>query len=54
MPQLAPINWLFLFMMFWASVLLGSVMLWWVYKIEFSLEKKKALPSKNLTKSWRW
>nr|YP_010381753.1 ATP synthase F0 subunit 8 [Entemnotrochus adansonianus]UDL72148.1 ATP synthase F0 subunit 8 [Entemnotrochus adansonianus] len=55
MPQLAPINWLFLFMMFWTTVILSSAMLWWAYKVKFSPKTKSATTSlKNSTKSWRW
>nr|QBC73200.1 ATP synthase subunit 8 [Perotrochus caledonicus] len=57
MPQLAPINWLFLFIMFWLTVLTGAAMLWWSYKVKFYLSNKtKKMAPANISplKSWRW
>nr|YP_010381766.1 ATP synthase F0 subunit 8 [Perotrochus quoyanus]YP_010381779.1 ATP synthase F0 subunit 8 [Perotrochus charlestonensis]UDL72154.1 ATP synthase F0 subunit 8 [Perotrochus quoyanus]UDL72168.1 ATP synthase F0 subunit 8 [Perotrochus charlestonensis] len=57
MPQLAPINWLFLFIMFWLTILVSAAMLWWSYKVEFYLDnktKKMARTNINSLKSWRW
>nr|YP_010583733.1 ATP synthase F0 subunit 8 [Sepia orbignyana]UXN83929.1 ATP synthase F0 subunit 8 [Sepia orbignyana] len=29
MPQLSPINWMFLFVLFWATLLINSSIMWW-------------------------
>nr|YP_004935471.1 ATP synthase F0 subunit 8 [Semirossia patagonica]BAL27741.1 ATPase8 [Semirossia patagonica] len=29
MPQLSPINWLFLFFMFWSVLMINTSVMWW-------------------------
>nr|YP_010852299.1 ATP synthase F0 subunit 8 [Desmaulus extinctorium]WGH72831.1 ATP synthase F0 subunit 8 [Desmaulus extinctorium] len=29
MPQLSPLNWIFLYLLFWFIVMTVSVMIWW-------------------------
>nr|ALK03388.1 ATP synthase F0 subunit 8 [Lepetodrilus schrolli] len=36
MPQLSPINWLFLFVMFWSVISLATCLLWWMMIVKFS------------------
>nr|BAU24811.1 ATP_synthase_F0_subunit_8 [Lepetodrilus nux] len=36
MPQLSPINWLFLFVMFWSVISLATCLLWWMMVVKFS------------------
>nr|YP_009503306.1 ATP synthase F0 subunit 8 [Splendrillia sp. 1 MNHN IM 2013-9619]AXA45270.1 ATP synthase F0 subunit 8 [Splendrillia sp. 1 MNHN IM 2013-9619] len=52
MPQLSPLNWILLFMLFWSAVLTLSVLIWWSNKIYF---KKENLSSLDLKKNkWNW
>nr|YP_009427757.1 ATP synthase F0 subunit 8 [Baicalia turriformis]ASU96508.1 ATP synthase F0 subunit 8 [Baicalia turriformis] len=52
MPQLSPLNWIFLFILFWAAVIITSIMIWWSKKILFTHEKsKKAMLKQN---KWNW
>nr|YP_008593235.1 ATP synthase F0 subunit 8 [Sepia lycidas]BAN81962.1 ATPase8 [Sepia lycidas] len=43
MPQLSPINWLFLFFMFWLIMMINSSIMWWntmnLYKFNKSTKK---------------
>nr|YP_010610736.1 ATP synthase F0 subunit 8 [Graneledone verrucosa]WAP91556.1 ATP synthase F0 subunit 8 [Graneledone verrucosa] len=45
MPQLSPLNWMFLFSFFWTLMSLNSSITWWNnnyrYNINMSEEKKK-------------
>nr|QOX09667.1 ATP synthase F0 subunit 8 [Harpovoluta charcoti] len=52
MPQLSPLNWIFLFFLFWAAVLSFSILIWWSVKILFqSGDKSMATFKKN---KWNW
>nr|QJD26712.1 ATPase subunit 8 [Cymbiola nobilis] len=52
MPQLSPLNWIFLFMLFWFIVLSFSVLIWWSTKIFFQSNNKYPLyASEN---KWNW
>nr|WPR14733.1 ATP synthase F0 subunit 8 [Pseudomphala latericea] len=52
MPQLSPLNWIFLFVLFWVAVFSVSIMIWWSKKIYFSPEsQKKAVVQEN---KWNW
>nr|YP_010983160.1 ATP synthase F0 subunit 8 [Fulgoraria rupestris rupestris]WOJ51892.1 ATP synthase F0 subunit 8 [Fulgoraria rupestris rupestris] len=50
MPQLSPLNWIFLFIMFWTTVLGFSVLIWWSKKTFF---KSKSI-SKSFMKANKW
>nr|YP_001382324.1 ATP synthase F0 subunit 8 [Sepia esculenta]BAF73652.1 ATP synthase subunit 8 [Sepia esculenta] len=43
MPQLSPINWLFLFFMFWIILMINSSIMWWntmnLYKFNKTTKK---------------
>nr|BBB55901.1 ATP synthase F0 subunit 8 [Oncomelania hupensis nosophora] len=52
MPQLSPLNWIFLFILFWVAVITVSIMIWWSSKIYFTPEiSKKAVKEEN---KWNW
>nr|YP_010890362.1 ATP synthase F0 subunit 8 [Stenothyra glabra]USN91680.1 ATP synthase F0 subunit 8 [Stenothyra glabra] len=54
MPQLSPLNWIFLFVLFWASVILMSMLIWWSKKIYFptiTIPVKKYVKGGN---KWSW
>nr|ATZ70430.1 ATP synthase F0 subunit 8 [Conus josephinae] len=51
MPQLSPLNWILLFILFWAAVFSVSVIIWWSKKIMFS---SKSLTYTNLGKENKW
>nr|QIQ23140.1 ATP synthase subunit 8 [Rochia nilotica] len=38
MPQLAPVNWLFLFILFWFTISLVSALVWWSSKLEYKVD----------------
>nr|YP_009572101.1 ATP synthase F0 subunit 8 [Umbonium thomasi]QBI37701.1 ATP synthase F0 subunit 8 [Umbonium thomasi] len=54
MPQLAPVNWLFLFIMFWSLVALGSTLIWWSFKAEYTLPESPSQSSKTQSNLWSW
>nr|YP_010610672.1 ATP synthase F0 subunit 8 [Cirrothauma magna]WAP91427.1 ATP synthase F0 subunit 8 [Cirrothauma magna] len=47
MPQLSPLNWMFLFLFFWFIMILNSSITWWnnknLYKINIIKNNKKKL-----------
>nr|YP_009340676.1 ATP synthase F0 subunit 8 [Laevipilina antarctica]APQ42965.1 ATP synthase F0 subunit 8 [Laevipilina antarctica] len=55
MPQLSPLSWLFLFVLFWAVVFLVLSLLWWESNQDLSVglisENKKFKPSESV---WYW
>nr|YP_010976472.1 ATP synthase F0 subunit 8 [Volva habei]WNX95644.1 ATP synthase F0 subunit 8 [Volva habei] len=52
MPQLSPLNWIFLFILFWSAVLSLSVLIWWSKKVYF---QSQSLKSSNLKENkWNW
>nr|YP_010890213.1 ATP synthase F0 subunit 8 [Conus virgo]WJJ70310.1 ATP synthase F0 subunit 8 [Conus virgo] len=51
MPQLSPLNWILLFILFWVSVLSVSIIIWWSSKAMFS---GKSLSSAGLSKENKW
>nr|YP_010400310.1 ATP synthase F0 subunit 8 [Drupa morum]UQS76009.1 ATP synthase F0 subunit 8 [Drupa morum] len=52
MPQLSPLNWILLFILFWSAVLCMSVLIWWSSKTFFSSEAfSSKAPSEN---KWKW
>nr|AHA84994.1 ATP synthase subunit 8 [Lunella aff. cinerea STW-2013] len=59
MPQLAPLNWLFLFFLFWFVVGLSSTLIWWFfdtgYKVSVTVDRKGTNSySGGSLKSWDW
>nr|YP_010281932.1 ATP synthase F0 subunit 8 [Turbo cornutus]UKH51311.1 ATP synthase F0 subunit 8 [Turbo cornutus] len=59
MPQLAPINWLFLFFLFWFVVGLSSTLIWWSFKTEYKIKSinnmnKTSENDNKFLKSWNW
>nr|ARI50074.1 ATP synthase F0 subunit 8 [Margarites vorticiferus] len=58
MPQLAPVNWLFLFVLFWSVVALSATLIWWSSKSQYMLESATPSPVANNSelknKPWNW
>nr|YP_010713552.1 ATP synthase F0 subunit 8 [Purpuradusta gracilis]WDA98684.1 ATPase subunit 8 [Purpuradusta gracilis] len=52
MPQLSPLNWIFLFVLFWSAVLSVSILIWWSSKIYYKSESLK--PSDLKENKWNW
>nr|YP_009925548.1 ATP synthase F0 subunit 8 [Tanea lineata]QNH82271.1 ATP synthase F0 subunit 8 [Tanea lineata] len=52
MPQLSPLNWIFLFLLFWAAVFMVSVLIWWSTKIYFSTKASAVVDAKE--NKWNW
>nr|YP_009942995.1 ATP synthase F0 subunit 8 [Littorina brevicula]QOD40600.1 ATP synthase F0 subunit 8 [Littorina brevicula]ULR86924.1 ATP synthase F0 subunit 8 [Littorina brevicula]UOH96713.1 ATP synthase F0 subunit 8 [Littorina brevicula] len=52
MPQLSPLNWIFLFIIFWAAVLSMSILIWWSNKIYFSSKTSEVTVMKE--NKWNW
>nr|YP_009742301.1 ATP synthase F0 subunit 8 [Mammilla mammata]QID90396.1 ATP synthase F0 subunit 8 [Mammilla mammata] len=52
MPQLSPLNWIFLFMLFWSAILIVSILIWWSVKVQF-LTKTSAVKVTKENK-WNW
>nr|QIZ12662.1 ATP synthase F0 subunit 8 [Acanthopleura echinata] len=53
MPQLAPLNWIFLILFFWSMVIYIMISFWWIKSKHYTITKsfKKDLNNK---KSWAW
>nr|QXJ42079.1 ATP synthase F0 subunit 8 [Euprymna sp. Type 1 GS-2021] len=41
MPQLSPINWLFLFFMFWSILMINTSIMWWNTNNLYAINKTK-------------
>nr|YP_003204697.1 ATP synthase F0 subunit 8 [Oxymeris dimidiata]ACF04830.1 ATP synthase F0 subunit 8 [Oxymeris dimidiata] len=52
MPQLSPLNWILLFMLFWSAVLVLSVLIWWSNKTFFEGKNLTHIDSKE--NKWNW
>nr|YP_009131205.1 ATP synthase F0 subunit 8 [Cyanoplax caverna]AIA77054.1 ATP synthase F0 subunit 8 [Cyanoplax caverna] len=52
MPQLAPMNWIFLFLLFWMTVFTVSIWLWWMNSKKYSFKSHKT--SFKHSKKWPW
>nr|QBK82151.1 ATP synthase F0 subunit 8 [Nassarius acuticostus] len=52
MPQLSPLNWILLFVLFWVAVLTMSVLIWWSSKVYFQGENLSSSPLKE--NKWNW
>nr|ATZ69819.1 ATP synthase F0 subunit 8 [Conus ermineus] len=53
MPQLSPLNWILLFILFWATVLSISILVWWSSKTMFSGKSSDSTDLKKENK-WNW
>nr|UZF97219.1 ATP synthase F0 subunit 8 [Conus textile] len=53
MPQLSPLNWILLFVLFWATVISASIIVWWSSKIMFSSKSSAYIDLKKENK-WSW
>nr|QGP73080.1 ATP synthase F0 subunit 8 [Turricula nelliae spuria] len=52
MPQLSPLNWILLFLLFWSAVLTLSMLIWWSTKVFLKKENLTSTdPKKN---KWVW
>nr|YP_009907726.1 ATP synthase F0 subunit 8 [Amphioctopus neglectus]QLI52211.1 ATP synthase F0 subunit 8 [Amphioctopus neglectus] len=51
MPQLSPLNWIMLFMLFWFLLFLNSSIMWWNNKNKYTLINQKPF-KKNLKYNW--
>nr|BCT24173.1 ATPase 8 [Haliotis madaka]BCT24181.1 ATPase 8 [Haliotis gigantea]BCT24219.1 ATPase 8 [Haliotis discus]BCT24182.1 ATPase 8 [Haliotis gigantea]BCT24183.1 ATPase 8 [Haliotis gigantea] len=54
MPQLAPINWLLLFILFWITVATVAVIIWWSYKPNYSINTPVPTSTNTDNNSWPW
>nr|QOW07329.1 ATP synthase F0 subunit 8 [Costapex baldwinae] len=52
MPQLSPLNWMLLFILFWAAVISLSILMWWSKKIFFQGQSLNASELKE--NKWSW
>nr|YP_010400336.1 ATP synthase F0 subunit 8 [Mancinella alouina]UQS76035.1 ATP synthase F0 subunit 8 [Mancinella alouina] len=52
MPQLSPLNWILLFILFWSAVLSISILLWWSSKIFFQGKTSSLKISRE--NKWNW
>nr|YP_003204801.1 ATP synthase F0 subunit 8 [Monoplex parthenopeus]ACF04882.1 ATP synthase F0 subunit 8 [Monoplex parthenopeus] len=52
MPQLSPLNWIFLFILFWATVLVISILIWWSNKIFY--QSSMMAPASMKENKWNW
>nr|YP_003204840.1 ATP synthase F0 subunit 8 [Bolinus brandaris]ACF04914.1 ATP synthase F0 subunit 8 [Bolinus brandaris] len=53
MPQLSPLNWVLLFILFWAAVFSMSVLIWWSSKVYFRGKGVSSLTDLKENK-WHW
>nr|AEK84162.1 ATP synthase F0 subunit 8 [Alcithoe flemingi] len=52
MPQLSPLNWIFLFFLFWCMVSSFSILIWWSMKTFFRSSSKSMTYFKE--NKWNW
>nr|YP_009050255.1 ATP synthase F0 subunit 8 [Ifremeria nautilei]AHI45682.1 ATP synthase F0 subunit 8 [Ifremeria nautilei]BAN63348.1 ATP synthase F0 subunit 8 [Ifremeria nautilei] len=52
MPQLSPLNWILLFLLFWSAVLCVSILIWWTKKNSFAcgVSSKQSIQENK----WNW
>nr|YP_010400258.1 ATP synthase F0 subunit 8 [Tenguella granulata]UQS75957.1 ATP synthase F0 subunit 8 [Tenguella granulata] len=53
MPQLSPLNWILLYILFWSAVLSVSILVWWSSKVLFKSESSASLEDTKENK-WNW
>nr|YP_010400297.1 ATP synthase F0 subunit 8 [Purpura bufo]UQS75996.1 ATP synthase F0 subunit 8 [Purpura bufo] len=51
MPQLSPLNWILLFLLFWSAVLSMSILVWWSSKVFFQSSSSSKTLKEN---KWNW
>nr|NP_062844.1 ATP synthase F0 subunit 8 [Heterololigo bleekeri]BAA92807.1 ATP synthetase subunit 8 [Heterololigo bleekeri]BAB03656.1 ATP synthase subunit 8 [Heterololigo bleekeri] len=51
MPQLSPINWLFLFTMFWSIMFINTSIMWWNNTNTYSINKSLKT---NMNVNYKW
>nr|YP_009365212.1 ATP synthase F0 subunit 8 [Spirula spirula]ARJ60729.1 ATP synthase F0 subunit 8 [Spirula spirula] len=51
MPQLSPINWLFLFLMFWSIMFINTSIMWWNTTNMYLINKT---PKVNMNINYKW
>nr|YP_010184512.1 ATP synthase F0 subunit 8 [Thysanoteuthis rhombus]YP_010184524.1 ATP synthase F0 subunit 8 [Thysanoteuthis rhombus]ACZ72742.1 ATP synthetase subunit 8 [Thysanoteuthis rhombus]QVH33944.1 ATPase subunit 8 [Thysanoteuthis rhombus]QVH33956.1 ATPase subunit 8 [Thysanoteuthis rhombus] len=51
MPQLSPINWLLLFIMFWSIMLINTSIMWWNTNNMYTISKTFSTNT-NITYKW--
>nr|WMC20994.1 ATP synthase F0 subunit 8 [Abraliopsis sp. 2 FFA-2023]WMC21000.1 ATP synthase F0 subunit 8 [Abraliopsis sp. 2 FFA-2023] len=51
MPQLSPINWLFLFTMFWSVMFINTSIMWWNTNNLYTINKTS---SANMNIKYKW
>nr|YP_010944806.1 ATP synthase F0 subunit 8 [Bathothauma lyromma]YP_010944812.1 ATP synthase F0 subunit 8 [Bathothauma lyromma]WMC20940.1 ATP synthase F0 subunit 8 [Bathothauma lyromma]WMC20946.1 ATP synthase F0 subunit 8 [Bathothauma lyromma] len=51
MPQLSPINWLFLFIMFWSIMTMNTSIMWWNTNNLYTINKTSK-SSMNIKYKW--
>nr|YP_009756921.1 ATP synthase F0 subunit 8 [Batillaria attramentaria]QIM14731.1 ATP synthase F0 subunit 8 [Batillaria attramentaria]BAJ09679.1 ATP synthase F0 subunit 8 [Batillaria cumingii] len=58
MPQLSPLNWIFLFFLFWAAIFCFFAVIWWSSKVEFTMEEEGNMKSDVVQEmeesKWMW
>nr|WHL46503.1 ATP synthase F0 subunit 8 [Edessena gentiusalis] len=54
MPQMMPINWLFSFFFFICVFLIFNIMNYYIYNINYSMNKNNKLIIKNKNFIWKW
>nr|QXJ42131.1 ATP synthase F0 subunit 8 [Sepiolinae sp. GS-2021] len=51
MPQLSPINWLFLFFLFWSILMINTSIMWWNTNNLYMINKTKTTKL-NIKYNW--
>nr|YP_010583759.1 ATP synthase F0 subunit 8 [Bathypolypus sponsalis]UXN83955.1 ATP synthase F0 subunit 8 [Bathypolypus sponsalis] len=51
MPQLSPLNWMFLFSLFWLLIMINSSIMWWNMKNKYLMIQKKNI-KKHMKYNW--
>nr|YP_009000284.1 ATP synthase F0 subunit 8 [Semisulcospira libertina]AHC70267.1 ATP synthase F0 subunit 8 [Semisulcospira libertina] len=53
MPQLSPLNWTFLFLLFWFIIFLTFALIWWQKSLYYKASKS-SMSSKPTENKWGW
>nr|WMC21012.1 ATP synthase F0 subunit 8 [Ancistrocheirus sp. 2 FFA-2023]WMC21018.1 ATP synthase F0 subunit 8 [Ancistrocheirus sp. 2 FFA-2023] len=51
MPQLSPINWLFMFAIFWSIMYINTSIMWWNTSNTYSINKT---PKSTMIIKYKW
>nr|QBC73225.1 ATP synthase subunit 8 [Divia briandi] len=54
MPQLAPLNWILLFFLFWACLFVIMSINWWFHFTNYSGMKDAGLSEQPKENGWMW